>query len=272
VTASQVLHSPLASAESPDSLSRLERQDLTASLLAKLADASGQRRDALVQRIVRVNMPVARMLAKRYSGRGISADDLEQVAYLGLVKAARGYDAERGSDFLSYAVPTIRGEIRKHFRDAGWVVRPPRRIQELQSRLWSADAELTQSLHRSPTPSELAAHLDVPLDDVIEALGADGCFVPSSLDLPLGEEDAETVGDRQGGADPAFANCEARVILGPLVRKLGERDRKIVELRFFRGWSQQQIGDEIGVTQMQVSRLLSRILAELRTAIEGRAA
>jgi RNA polymerase sigma-B factor len=169
-------------------------------------------------------------------------------------------------------MPTIKGELRRHFRDAGWMVRPPRRIQELQARLWAAEAELTQSLQRSPTPSEIAAHLEVDVEEVIEALGVDGCFVPSSLDAPLGDGDSATVADRQGGEDIAFDSCEARVMLAPAVSKLGERDRKILELRFFRGWSQQQIGDEIGVTQMQVSRLLSRILGDLKVALTGVAA
>jgi RNA polymerase sigma-B factor len=253
--------------------SRQERDAETTALLERLQKArSTKTRDALVQRVVQVNMPSARMLARHYAGRGIAADDLEQVAYLGLVKAARGYDPDRGSDFLAYAMPTIKGELRRHFRDAGWMVRPPRRIQELQARLWAAEAELTQSLQRSPTPSEIAAHLEVDVEEVIEALGVDGCFVPSSLDVPLGDGDSATVADRQGGEDIAFDSCEARVMLAPAVSKLGERDRKILELRFFRGWSQQQIGDEIGVTQMQVSRLLSRILGDLKVALTGVAA
>jgi len=253
--------------------SRQQRDTETAELLGLLHKARSKKaRDELVQRIVEVNMPSARMLARHYAGRGIAVDDLEQVAYLGLVKAARGYDPERGSDFLAYAMPTIKGELRRHFRDAGWMVRPPRRIQELQARLWVAEAELTQSLQRSPTPSEVAEHLDVELDDVIEALSVDGCFVPSSLDAPLGDGDSATVADRQGGDDFAFDSCEARVMLGPAVRRLSERDRRILELRFFHGWSQQQIGDEIGVTQMQVSRLLSRIKSDLKAALSGSAA
>lgn len=252
-----------------DNLSRSERDARTASLLRALEKATGDERDTLVQRIVQVNMPVARMLARHYAGRGIPVSDLEQVAFLGLVAAARRYDAARGSDFLAYAVPTIKGELRKHFRDAGWTVRPPRRLQELQARLWSAEAELTQILQRSPTAFEIAEHLGVEVDQVIEALGVDGCFAPSSLDVPLGDGDGVTFADRQGGEDPGFDSCEARVMLGPAVRRLGARDRRILELRFFHGWSQQQIGDEIGVTQMQVSRLLSRILGELRDSLVG---
>ncbi|WP_310962061.1 sigma-70 family RNA polymerase sigma factor [Nocardioides terrisoli] len=249
--------------------SRSRRDAETAQLLRRLEKARGKTRVALTQRIVEVNMPVARMLARHYAGRGLPVADLEQVAYLGLVAAAKRYDPSRGADFLAYAVPTIKGELRKHFRDAGWVVRPPRRLQELQARLWAAEAELTQSLQRSPTTSEIAAHLEVEVDDVIEALGIDGCFAPSSLDVPLGDGDATTFADRQGSLDHAFESCEARTVLAPAVRRLGARDRKILELRFFKGWSQQQIGDEIGVTQMQVSRLLTRILGDLREALNG---
>jgi RNA polymerase sigma-B factor len=271
VNASLVLNSRPSVREGRQS--RQERDAETAELLGRLSKARSKKaKDELIQRIVQVNMPSARMLARHYAGRGIAADDLEQVAYLGLVKAARGYDAERGSDFLAYAMPTIKGELRRHFRDAGWMVRPPRRIQELQARLWAAEAELTQSMQRSPTPTEIAAYLEVDVEEVIEALGVDGCFVPSSLDAPLGDGDSATVADRQGGDDISFESCEARVMLGPAVRKLGERDRKILELRFFRGWSQQQIGDEIGVTQMQVSRLLSRILSDLKDELTGAAA
>ena len=217
-------------------------------------------------------MPLAASIARRYAGRGISSDDLEQVAYLGLVKAVRGYDPARGREFLAYAVPTIRGELRRHFRDAGWTVRPPRRIQELQSRLWATEAELTQTLHRSPTTGELADALGVPLDEVVEALSADGCFAPSSLDAPAADSEGGSIAERLGGLDPEFDRSEARVMLAEAVRSLGERDRLIVELRFFEGKTQQEIGKEVGVTQMQISRLLSRILSELRASITSVAA
>ena len=221
-------------------------------------------------------MPVACRLARHYSGRGIPVSDLEQVAYMGLTAAARRFDPSHGRDFLAFAVPTIKGELRKCFRDAGWVVRPPRRLQELQARVWAAEGDLVQSLGRSPTARELAAHLEVEEDDVIEVLGMEGCFAPDSLDMPLGDRDSATFADLQGAVDPGFELSEARVTLGPVMRRLGERDRRILELRFFHGWTQQQIGDEIGVTQMQVSRLLSRILRDLRNELvtdqAGRAA
>jgi RNA polymerase sigma-B factor len=270
VNASAVLN-PVVSTPEGRKNSRQERDAQTADLLAQLRTARAADREDLIQRIVEVNMPSASMLARHYAGRGIAIDDLEQVAYLGLVKAVRGYDTERGSDFLAYAMPTIKGGLRKYFRDAGWMVRPPRRLQELQARLWAAETELTQTLQRSPTPTQVAAYLDVDVEEVIEALAVDGCFAPKSLDVPLGEGDSATFADRQGDEDPSFHSCEARVMLAPMVGRLAERDQLILELRFFRGWSQQQIGEEIGVTQMQVSRLLTRILSDLRAALVGEA-
>lgn len=217
------------------------------------------------------HLGVAHGIARRYRNRGVAADDLEQVARLGLVKAARSYDPAKQADFLAYAVPTIRGEVRKHFRDHGWMVRPPRRVQELQSRILSTAADLTQELGRSPRPSELAQALGEPLEEIEEAIGADGCFSPSSLDRPVGAAaDAPTLGDvlpdTHEDADGHEA-VDARVILGPAVRRLTERERKILHLRYFNGWTQEEIAKEIGVTQMHVSRLLSKILAELRAEL-----
>lgn len=217
--------------------------------------------------VVCLNMPLARQLANRYGGRGIPLDDLQQVAYLGLVKAVHRFQPERNRDFPGYAVPTIRGELRKHFRDAGWVVRPPRRIQELQAKAWSVETELAQELGRMPTHEEVGERLGVGVEEVREANAADGCFTPSSLDAPA-PGGHSPLNDQQGEEDPAFATAEANVVLAPLVRRLGRRDRRILELRFFRGWTQEQIGEEVGVTQMQVSRLLSRILTDLRCGLE----
>ena len=221
--------------------------------------------------LVMAHLGVAHGIARRYRNRGIAADDLEQVARLGLVKAARSYDSAKQADFLAYAVPTIRGEVRKHFRDHGWMVRPPRRVQELQSRILAAAADLTQELGRSPRPSEIAARLGEPVGEIEEALGADGCFSPSSLDRPVsGVPDAPSLGDLlPDAAEDADGHdaVDARVMLGPAVRRLSERDRKILHLRFFSGWTQEEIAREIGVTQMHVSRLLTRIIAELRAEL-----
>lgn len=249
-------------------MSRRQRRDRTSRALSALAETSSERRrQELLDYVVRINMGVARTVAGRYFNRGMDEDDLVQVAYMALTRAARDFDPGRHQDFLSYAVPTIRGELKKHFRDQGWMVRPPRRVQEAQARITRAEGALSQELGRPARPSEIARHLDMDLDDVIEALAADGCFSPSSLDRPLatdGDAGGVALVDLLGGADEAAPAAEARVVLGPVVRRLKARDRRIVYMRFFEQRSQQEIADEIGVTQMQVSRLLSRILRDLR--------
>jgi len=245
------------------------RSDRTAELLLQLgATEDEEERHRLVDELVVVNLGVAHSIAMRYRNRGISPDDLEQVARLGLVKAAHAFDPARQNDFLAYAVPTIRGEVRKHFRDHGWTVRPPRRIQELQSRIMSAATDLTQSLGRSPRPSEIAAHLEVDVEEIHEALSADGCFSPSSLDRKVSDdENSAALGELLPAEDNDQEAAEARLMLAPVVRRLSERDQLILHLRFFKGWTQDEIAKEIGVTQMHVSRLLSRILEELRSGL-----
>ncbi|HYO38798.1 MAG TPA: sigma-70 family RNA polymerase sigma factor [Nocardioidaceae bacterium] len=248
--------------------SQVARAERTFELLTEAAGSPPAERQHLLDEVVTMNMSVATAIAARYRTRGIASEDLQQVAYLALVKAAHGYDPTVGHDFLSYAVPTIRGEIKRHFRDLGWMVRPPRRIQELQARITTADAELSQSLGRSPRPSEIARHLDEGLEDVNEALATVGCFLPSSLDRPAGESGTMTISDLLGSEDPGQGAVEARTMLAPVVRQLCERDRRILLLRFFRGLTQQEIAEDIGVTQMQVSRLLTRIMGDLRRGLE----
>ncbi len=249
-------------------LTRQQRRERTARALSTVAHVeSARRRQELLDYVVRINMGVARTVASRYHHRGIDAQDLDQVAYMALTRAARDFDPARHRDFLSYAVPTIRGELKKHFRDHGWMVRPPRRVQEAQGRITRAEGALAQVTGRPPTPEELAEHLEVEVGDVVEALAADGCFAPSSLDRPMttvDDSNGGTLGDFLGGVDPAQDAAEARAVLAPVVRRLKPRDRCILYLRFFEQRSQQEIADEIGVTQMQVSRLLARILRDLR--------
>jgi len=180
----------------------------------------------------------------------------------------QGFDPARGHDFLSFAIPTIRGEVRRYFRDQGWTVRPTRSIQENQSKITACESELYQQLGRAPRPSEIAQHLEMDLDHVIEALGAVGCFNPVSLDLPVHDEGAETtIGSTLPSQDGGFDVAEARVLLLPVLAGLTERERLIVDLRFFQEKTQAEIGAEIGVTQMQVSRLLAKILTRLREGL-----
>lgn len=268
VATSHDISSPAEAPASPAANARANRRAETARLLDEASRAdSPEDRSALLDEVVELNMQVAGEIARRYHGRGIPGDDLDQVANLGLVKAVQGFDPTHGADFLSFAVPTIRGEIRRYFRDFGWTIRPPRSVQELQTKITAAEAELYQSLGRSPRPSEIAKHLGVDLELVLDSLSANGCFSPVSLDTPLADGESGP-GDRLGGVDPAFASAEARVALKSVMRGLTPRERRILEMRFFGGCTQAEIGAEVGVTQMQVSRLLSRLLTRLRKRLE----
>ena len=254
---------------SGDRLTRAERVARTEELLARLA-VTGERPAELEDEVVRINMVVAREIARRYEGRGIPAEDLQQVAYLGLVQAVRRFDVARSTDFLSFAVPSIRGELRRWFRDAGWMVRPPRSVQELQTQVAVAQEELWQALGRAPRPSEIAAHLDVAREQVVDALTAHGCFVPASLDAPAGGEDAgERLADRLQVVEPGYSRAEARADLRRVVAVLSPRERRMLGMRFLDGATQAEIGSAIGVTQMQVSRLLSGLFARLRDRLRG---
>ena len=242
-----------------------QRGEMTARLFAHIHATDDEReRELLRDEVVVLNMGVARAIAHRYRQRGLNLDDLIQVAYVGLVKAVHGFDPDRERDFLSYAVPTVSGEVKRYFRDFGWTVRPPRRVQELQAQIARASNDLAHRLGRSARPAEVADELGVELEDVIEALAADGAFTPTSLDLPIGDDGSATLGQLVHDDRNDFGSAEARLILGPAVRRLPDRDRHILELRFFEGWTQEQIAADIGVTQMQVSRLLARIIKELR--------
>lgn len=247
----------------------IERADRTEQLLHQAARCRrDQERQRLLDEVVVLNVGVAESVAARYRSRGIALDDLRQVACLGLVKAARRYDDSRGCDFLAFAVPTIRGEVKRYFRDHGWTVRPPRPLQDLQARVWTAENELTVALGRAPRPAEVAAVLGKPVEEVDEALRTDGCFTPASLDRPVGDRGNAVLGDLLAERDTSEGAAEARVVLAPVVRQLSARDRRILLLRFFHGWTQQEIATDLGVTQVQVSRLLARILNDLRTALD----
>lgn len=254
----------LSRAPSPQD-AHVERTQVLLEELAATEDQ--QRRIEIEAEVADLNLSLAYRLADRYQNRGITLDDLHQVACVGLVKAMRGFDPSRGLPFPAFAVPTIRGELRRHFRDAGWMVRPPRNIQELQSRVTVTREELSQTLRRPPSPRELAEHLGEPLPTVIEALSAEGCFKPTSLDHPRSDEHDDPLTGVLGTSDRSYEAFEARHIVASAMSHLSERDRLIVRLRFERDLSQREIGEVIGVTQMQVSRLLNRILKQLRDEV-----
>jgi RNA polymerase sigma-B factor len=245
---------------------REERAGRTASIVDEMrTGTSEERRLELVDELIETNVVVARSMAARYRNRGIDVDDLEQVALVGLIKAARRFDAAAGHDFLAYAVPTVRGELRRHFRDSGWMIRVPRRVQQLQARIKGAQLELEAQLGASPRPSELAAHLGVETDEVVEALAADGCFRPASIDSRGVTQEHGTIADALGDDDRGFATLEARLVLDTAVSRLSDRERLILRWRFEDERSQQEIADLIGLTQAQVSRTLTRILGRLRS-------
>ena len=241
------------------------RTRVSAQLLERAAaETDPLERKRLQDEVVVLHMGLARAIAARYRGRGIADDDLTQAASMALLKAARNFDPARGVEFLTYAVVTMKGEVKRQFRDFGWMVRPPRPIQKLQADLSRADSELTHLLGRSPKVGEVAAHLGVAEEDVLEALSADGCFTPTSLDAPVGSDGTGVLGDLLPCDDSAMNDAEARVMLAPAVRELPEREREILYLRFFKQQTQAQIASEVGVTQMQVSRILARVLTQLR--------
>jgi RNA polymerase sigma-B factor len=246
---------------------RAEREAVTRELLvARSRSTDEAERQQLLERTAEINLEIARGIAQRFRGRGVEDDDLEQVACLGLMKAIRNYDLDADVPFIGYAVPTIRGEVKRYFRDCGWTVRIPRRLQELQGMIAAALPMLTQDLGREPTMDELAAEIGAEVEEVRQAEAARGCFNVLSLDRPARQDDnhlalADIVADDE---DPYVRRLETINVLDPVIGDLSPRDRRILELRFVENRKQADIGREIGVSQMQVSRLLSRILADLR--------
>ncbi|GAA5152843.1 SigB/SigF/SigG family RNA polymerase sigma factor [Pseudonocardia eucalypti] len=237
-------------------------------LLAELATIpdGDSRRDDLRHHLVTGYWPLAGNLARRYANRGESLEDLRQVALLGLVQAIDHFEPERGTGFLAYAVPTIRGELRRHFRDRGWAMRVPRRIKDLHVSVHSVLGELSQDLGRAPRPSEIAERLDVPVDEVIECLDAAQAYRCDSLDKTLGETDGDNqrLGDMLGAEDPDLELVEDVQALRPMLAELPARERRILLMRFYANLTQTQIAERIGLSQMHVSRLLGQTLGQLR--------
>lgn len=247
---------------------RADRSRRTAELLDLSTRVTGEQRRLLLDRVVLLNLEVAEAVAARYRGRGLAHADLVQAAYEGLVKAVHRFAPSSGNDLLTFAVPTVRGEVRRHFRDHGWSVRPPRRIQELQWRARRCTERIQHERGRPPATAELAAELGVSEAECREAMSMAGCYQPTSLDLPVGRGPTGTMSLGDALGDPSersgYDTAEARVMLRPVLARLGDRDRRIVRLRFFEDRTQQQIAHALGVTQTQISKLLARILHGLR--------
>ena len=221
------------------------------------------------ENIVHRCMPLAEHIAHRFDGRGEPREDIAQVARLGLVNAINRFDVECGSDFVSFAVPTIMGEVRRHFRDNSWAVKVPRRLKELHLALGTATAEMSQRLGRAPTPSELAAELDLDRDEVVEALIAGSGYNTLSMDSGGGgDDDTPPLTETLGSYDANLDRIENHEALRPLLDALPERERTVVVLRFFDSLTQSQIAERVGISQMHVSRLLARTLARLRDELQ----
>ncbi|MEY9929750.1 RNA polymerase sigma-B factor [Catenulispora sp. GP43] len=222
--------------------------------------------DALREYVIEEYMSYARYVAHRFRRRGELAQDLEQVAYLGLVKAVDNFDPDYGTTFLTYATPIIAGEIKRHFRDATWDLHVPRRMQELSAAVRTAQQELTHQLGTAPRAEDVARFLDLPLEEIVEAYEAVAAYNTTSLEVPVlhTEGDSATLGDLLGREDPGIDRVIDREALKPLLKRLTAREKRILLMRFFRNMSQSEIGAELGVSQMQVSRLLAQILGKLR--------
>jgi RNA polymerase sigma-B factor len=243
--------------------SRREAAELFAEMASLPEDST--RRQRIRDDLVTMHLPLVRHLARRFNNRGEPLEDLIQVATVGLINSVDRFDPERGADFLSYAVPTVVGEIKRHFRDHGWAVRVPRRLKELHLSLTAATAELSQRNGRAPNATELASYLSLSREEVLEGLEAANAYRSSSLDDPVrGDGEMPTLAETIGDEDAALEHVEFRESLQPLLAQVAPRERKILILRFFGNMTQSQIADQMGISQMHVSRLLSQTLVKLR--------
>ncbi|WP_370249529.1 RNA polymerase sigma factor SigF [Nocardioides sp.] len=219
--------------------------------------------------LVHLHLPLVEHCARRFRNRGEPYEDLVQVGTIGLIKSIDRFDTDRGVEFSTYATPTVIGEIKRYFRDKGWAIRVPRRLQELRMQISAASAELTQSLGRSPTPRELAESIGVSVEEILEGMESSNAYSTLSLDATDDADDGagSSMLDAIGVDDEGLEHVEIRESIKPLLEQLPAREKKILLLRFFKNMTQSQIAEEIGVSQMHVSRLLSRTLDQLRASL-----
>ena len=244
----------------------------SAELFSVLRDdeASTAVRSVARDDLVHLHLSLVEHCARRFRNRGEPFDDLVQVGTIGLIKAVDRFETDRGVEFSTYATPTVIGEIKRHFRDKGWAIRVPRRLQELRMQIGSATGELTQKLGRSPTPRELAEVIGCTVEEIMEGIESSHAYATLSLDASDGSDDGPpSMLDTLGIDDEGLAHVEIRESIKPLLEGLGAREKRILLLRFFKNMTQSQIAEEIGVSQMHVSRLLTRTLAQLRTSLEA---
>lgn len=260
------MSAPIEEAGDARSLTRSRSRQLFADLAAQPEGSPEHTlsRDSLVA----LHLPLVEHLARRFAGRGEPLDDLVQVGTIGLIKAVDRFDTDRGVEFSTYATPTIVGEIKRHFRDKGWAIRVPRRLQELRLSLSVATEDLSHALGRAPTIAEIAAKIGVSEEEVLEGLESANAYSTVSIDAGTDEDGTPAaVLDTFGVDDEALEGVEYRESLRPLLAELTQRERQILMLRFFRNMTQSQIATEIGISQMHVSRLLARTLAQLREGL-----
>jgi RNA polymerase sigma-B factor len=231
-------------------------------------DGATARRQLVRDELVALHLPLVEHFARRFVNRGEPLDDLLQVGTIGLIKAIDRFDPERGVEFSTYATPTIVGEIKRYFRDRGWAIRVPRRLQELRSAITSATGELSQQLGRAPTVKELSTAVKVSEEEIIEGLESVNAYATLSLDAFETDDDALSMVEVLGADDTGLEQVENVQTIKPLLEQLDPRERHILALRFFRGLTQSQIAAQVGVSQMHVSRLIARSLARMRSALD----
>jgi RNA polymerase sigma-B factor len=237
-------------------------------LRQRFIDYRATRDRAIRDELIEAHLRLAEHLARRFANRGVATDDLIQVASLGLVKAVERFEPERGLEFSTFATPTIVGELKRHFRDKGWAVRVPRRLQELNLQLGEITGKLSQELGRTPTVAEMANAAGTTEDEVLEGLESAHAYTLTSLDAPTGDEDL-ALRDQIGSEDETIELLEYRTSLTPLLDQLPPRERMMLYLRFFKGMTQSEIADKLGISQMHVSRLLAKTLTTLREGLES---
>lgn len=222
------------------------------------------------EKLVMSHLNLVRFIANKFKNRGEPIDDLVQVGYLGLLKAIDRFDPSRGLEFTTFATPTIMGEIKRHFRDKGWSVRVPRRLQELSAKVNQATDTLTSQLQRSPTIAEIADYLDASVDEVLEAMESSSAYSSVSLEAPSGADDDDTpsVIDRYATEDSDLAFTDDRIIIEEALASFSPRERDVIEMRFLKGMTQIEIAEKLGISQVQVSRLLRRTLKKIQDKID----
>lgn len=249
-----------------------ETRQRSAALFERLRDddASEAERAAARDDLVHLHLALVEHCARRFRNRGEPFEDLVQVGTIGLIKSVDRFDTDRGVEFSTYATPTVIGEIKRYFRDKGWAIRVPRRLQELRMQIGATSAELTQSLGRSPTPREIADKVGCSVEEIVEGMESNHAYATLSLDAGGQDDEGDhSILDAIGADDSAIEHVEIRESVKPLLEQLPAREKRILLLRFFQHQTQSQIAEEIGVSQMHVSRLLTRTLEQLRTSLES---